>query len=77
MYLTYNKKKFLIVREEENYFLVALKIRDKISVYFVAKSRIDKNRNIFGDNSAHVISCLKWEENLTKAEVNFVNKNIT
>lgn len=75
-YLNYNGAKFLILREEKNYFISIRKVKDKIAVYFTVGSRVDQNYNIVGENSAHVISCLKWESSLTSSEVKFAKKHL-
>ena len=76
MYLDYNGVKFLVARDAETYYLAVRKGKDKTAVYYIAKSRVDLNGNILGENSAHVISCLKWEASLSEEEAAFVKRNL-
>lgn len=66
----------LIVRETDNYYLTVRKTKDKTAVYFIVKSRVGLDGEVFGDNSAHVISCLKWEESLTPDEAKYAKSMI-
>ena len=76
MYLNYNGVKFLIARDAETYYLAARKGKDKTAIYYIVKSRVDLDGNILGENSAHVISCLKWETSLSEEEAKYVKKNL-